>query len=143
MRVRVHVLRPELPRLLEPVAVEQRRRERQPAAERLADAEHVRDLLAGPHLADAAETGVDRVDDEQRSGLVAAAAQRLEEAVGRDARAGSPLHRLDDHAGGVLGQRPGILAVRAAMHRPRQPRRERLRNCSNPVAASASSPVPW
>ena len=54
MRVRVDVLRPELPGLLEAVAVEQRRRKRQAAAERLADAEHVRDFLARPHLADAA-----------------------------------------------------------------------------------------
>ena len=52
--VRVDVLRPELPDVFEAVAVKQRRRERQPAAERLADAEHVRDLLARPHVADAA-----------------------------------------------------------------------------------------
>ena len=126
VRVRVDVLRPELPGLLEPVAVEERRRERQAAAERLADAEHVRDLLARPHLADAAEPRIDRVDDEQRSRLVAAAAKQLEEAVRRNARPGSSLNRLDDHAAGVLGQRPGILAVRAPVHRPGQPGRERL-----------------
>ena len=44
VRVRVDVLGPELPELLEAVAVEERGRERQPAAERLADAEHVGDL---------------------------------------------------------------------------------------------------
>ena len=126
VRVRVDVLGAELPHLLETVAIEERRRERQAAAERLADAEHVRDFLAGPHLADPAEPREDRVDDEQRPRLVAAAAKRLEEAVRRDARPGSALHRLDDHAAGVLGQRSGILAVRAPVHRPGQPRRERL-----------------
>ena len=53
--VRVDVLRPELPQLLQPVAVEERGRERQAAAERLADAEHVRDVVARTELADPAE----------------------------------------------------------------------------------------
>ena len=126
VRVRVYVLRPELPDLLEAVAIEQHRRERQTAAERLADAEHVRDLFTRPHLADTAEPAEDRVDDEQRPGFVATATHRLEEVVGRHARAGPPLHRLDDHAACVVRQRPGILAVRAPVNRPRQPRRERL-----------------
>ncbi len=64
MRVGVDVLGPQLPDLLEIVAVEERRRERQTAPERLADADDVRDLLARPHLAHPAEPREDRVDDE-------------------------------------------------------------------------------
>src|SRR4029079_10471129 len=86
MRVGVGVLEPQLPDLLEIVAVEERRRERQTAPERFADTDDVRDLLARPHLAHPAETREDRVHHEQRPGLVAAVAQRLEEPVRRHAR---------------------------------------------------------
>ena len=85
VRVRVHVLGAESPGRLEALAVEQRRRQRQAAAERLADAEHVRDLLARPQLAHPAEPRVDRIDHEHRPRLVAAAAKRFEEAVRRHA----------------------------------------------------------
>src|SRR5213079_2181253 len=74
----------------------------------------------------AAEARVDRVDDQQRAALVAAAPQRLEEAVGRHARAGAALHRLDDHAGGVTGEQAGILTERPAVYGAGQPRREGL-----------------
>ena len=120
VRVRVDVRVAELPERLEAVAHEERSRERQPAAERLADADDVGDVGAGPELADAAEARVDRVDDEERAGLVAAAAQRLEEAVGRDARARAPLHRLDDHARRVARQTARVLAVRCAGARARE-----------------------
>ena len=61
-----------------------------------------RQMRAGP-----AEPAVDLVGDQERARLVAALAQPLEEAVRRNARAGAALHRLDDHAAGVLRQRPG------------------------------------
>src|SRR5581483_567827 len=122
----VDVCRPELPQLLEPLAVEERRREREAAAERLADADDVRELRSRPRLADPPEAGVDRVDDEERTGLVAALAQTRQECVGGHPRAGPSLHRLDDDAGGVARQRPGILAVGVAMHRARQPSAEGL-----------------
>ena len=64
VRVRVHVLGAESPGRLQALAVKQRRRQRQAAAERLAHAEHVRDLLARPHLTHPAEPRVDRVDNE-------------------------------------------------------------------------------
>src|SRR4029078_12275031 len=85
-------------------------------AQRLADAEHVGDVRAGPELADPAEARVDRVDDEQGAGFVAAAAQRPQDSGGRDARAGAPLHGLDDRAGGAAGQRTRVLTERAAVH---------------------------
>jgi len=90
-----------------------------PAAERFADAEDVGDIGAGPELADPSEPGVDRVDDEKRTCLVAAPAQCLEEPGGRHPRACASLHGLDDDARRVARQRAWILAERAAMHRPR------------------------
>ena len=78
VRMRQDVLRTEIPDAFEVWTDEERRRERQAAAERLADADDVRHLLAGPQLADPAEPGVDRVDDEQRAGVVTPPSQRLE-----------------------------------------------------------------
>ena len=132
MRVGVEILLAEVPHLLEVPTHEQGRRERQPAAQGLADAEHVRDFRAGPQLSEPSEPDEDRIHDEQRAGLVAALAQRGEEVVGRHARAGSALHGLDDHDARIVGQRPGILAVCASMDRPGQPRGERFAEALEP-----------
>ena len=115
-----------------------------PAAERLADAEHVRDLLAGPHLADPAQPRVDRVDDEQRSGLVAALG-----ATSRGTRPAAPASPPSP----APARRSRSRRPRAAGRDPRRTRRRCTgpgshgangsRNRSKPVAASASSPVPW
>ena len=59
------------------------------------------------------------------AGLVAALAQSFQEAVRRNLRSGSALHRFDDDAGRVGGESARILSVRAAVDRPGQPRRER------------------
>ncbi len=123
--MRVDVLRPQLPDVGELAPDEERRRDRQPVAERLANAEDVGQVRRGPHDADPAEAAVDRVDDEQRAGGVAAAPQRLEERRGRHAGAAPPLHGLDDHRGRVGGQRAGVLPEGPPVNGARQPRRER------------------
>src|SRR6478672_4578744 len=106
--MRVHVLGSDAPHIFEAVPVEERGRKRQAAAEGFADTQDVGDLLSWPHLAYTTEPRVDRVHEQQRFRLVAAAPQRLEEAVRRHPRACPPLHRLDDHAADILWQRPGI-----------------------------------
>jgi hypothetical protein len=142
VRVRVDVLDAELPHVCELAPDEQRRRQRQAAAERLADAEHVCDLGAWPQFADPAETREDRVDDEQRTGGVAAVAQYREEVVGRHPRAAAALNRLDDHDARIRRKPSGIPTVRAPMHRARQPRRERLPETLQPGGGEREQPGP-
>ena len=125
VRVRVDVLDAELPHLLELSPHEQRRREREAPAERLADTKDVCNVRAWPHLADAAERGEDRVDDEQRARFVAPLPQHREEVVRRDTRTGAALNGLDDHHAGVRRQLAGIVAVGTAMYRAREPGLER------------------
>src|SRR4051794_2777832 len=124
--MRVDVLDAELPHIRELGTNEQRRREWQPTAERLADTEDVRDVGARPELADAAEPGEDRVDDEERSGVVTALPQGREELFCRNPRASPSLYGLDDHDTRIVGKRAWILSVCAPVHRPRQPRFEGL-----------------
>jgi hypothetical protein len=116
----VDVCRAEIPSVLE-LRPEERRREGQPAAERLADAEDVREVEARPQLADPPHARVDRVDYEQRAGFVAPLAQPLEKARWRHPRAAPALYRLHDHAARAARQLPGILAVSAAEDRTGQP----------------------
>src|SRR5689334_21051715 len=126
VRVRVDVFRAEVPEPREAVAQEERRAQRQAAAERLADAEDVGDLGARPERADASEPGVDRVDDKERARRVAPRAQRRQESVRRHPRAGAALHGLHDHAGGPRGELARILAERETVHGPREPVAPRL-----------------
>ena len=117
MGVRVQILLAEVPRTLEIGLHEERCRDRQAAAECLADAEDVCNVGAGPHLSDAAEAGEDRVHDEQCANFVAAPAQRRQEVVRRHTRTRPSLHGLDDDDSGVFGKRARILTVCTSMHR--------------------------
>jgi hypothetical protein len=126
MRVSEHVFWPEVPYVREFPAYEERRRQRQAAAERLSDADHVRDILTRPHLADATEPGVDCVDNEQRIRFVAAPPQRIEPTARRNARTGPALHGFNDHAGCVSRKRAGIVAVGEAVNGTWKPGRKRL-----------------
>ena len=95
------------------------------APERLPAGDQVGEVAAPPEGARSSEPRIDLVRNEKCAGLVAALAQPLQEAVRRDLRSRSPLHRLDDDTRRVGGKRTGIRSVRAAMHRPGQPGRER------------------
>jgi hypothetical protein len=142
VRVGVDVFRAELPHLRETLLHEQRRRQRQPAAERLADADDVRDLLARPQLAGPPEAGVDRVDDEQGARLVAPPAQRRQKRRRWHPRTRATLDRLDDHTSRLRRQRPRIGTEGTPLNRPREPSRKRRaetleagrRECEQPRA---------
>ena len=140
VRMRQHVFRPQLPRTCEVAPDEERCGQRQPAAERLADADDVRDVLPGPQLPDAPESRIDRVDDQQRVRLVAACAQPRQPALRRNARTGATLHRLGDHAAGVVGQPARIIPVAAAVHRTRKPRGERCAEALEPGRGEREQP---
>ena len=80
-----------------------RRRQRQPAAERLRQRDEVRHhvvLLEREHRPDAAERGLRLVDDEQHPALLAALLEPREVAVGQRHDAARAQDRLDDRGGG-------------------------------------------
>ena len=126
VRVRVQIFRAEVPHLLELRTHEECGRERQPTAQRLANTDDVRNVGARPHLADATQAGEDRVHDEQGTCVVAPFAQPRQELVRRDARTRTPLNGLDYDDSCIFGQRARVFAIRASMHRSRQPGGERI-----------------
>jgi REP element-mobilizing transposase RayT len=126
VRVRVDVFGPEIPQHLELPPNEQRRGERQAAAERLPRAEHVGKLRRAPEDTGPPEPAENLVADQERTGVVAALAEPLEVARRRHTATRPALHRLDDHATSVARPRPGILPVRMPVHGPGKPRREGL-----------------
>src|SRR5439155_5273711 len=109
VRVRVDVYVAQLPDPLELVAVEERGRDRQAVAERLADHEHVGELGPGPELSRAAEPSVDRVDTQERAPSRATAAEDSPEVGRRQLCAASRLHPLDEPTAAALGPRTGGL----------------------------------
>src|SRR6266705_3314728 len=122
-------------------------------AERFADAEHVRDVLSRPQLADPPEPCIDGVDDEQCAGIVTPRAEPVQEVLRRNARACTSLHRLDDHAGRIARENTRILAERPPVHGAGKPPRERrtealeaacgYRQQSRAVVRAVEGQDPW
>ena len=77
------------------------------AGQPLGGDQHVRlnvEMLVAPEPPGAPVAGLDFIGDQQDAVLVAALAQALHEALGGGVVAVFPLHRLDDHGGGVRGR---------------------------------------
>ena len=131
VRVCVDVSGPKVPRR-RVLGADERSRERKSSSERLPGCDDVGDVAASPDDAGATEAAVDLVGDEKRPCLVAALAQALEEPVRRHAHAAAPLDRLDDRAPRIGRERPGVVAVREPVHRPRKPGGERVAEAREP-----------